>query len=443
MHKKLLITVLLYFALVQAKTVDLDLTQEELAFIGDHPNIVLGTSDEFGPYVIVDNDGEVVGLDADVLHEINHLTGMKFSLKVGNWKQMQDEAKRSVIDGLSTSIVTKERGKYLNFSNVYTSVPIMVMTHIDNNSIKTLQDLDGKKIAIAKHIVSNKKAARAFKNSIILEYDNVKDVIHSVVIGEADAMFARSSLLYTSGVLGAPYLKLAVPLDATLDLVFAVNKKFPLAVSIINKALKHIGKNKLLELQNKWFLTHTERVDIDLSVEEKAYLKENAVSYTGDPNWLPFEAFDKSGKYIGIIAEHIEIIENRLNVRFEKLITKNWPETLELSKRQQVDIISGDAADVLLRENYKPIDTYLQNPLVIVTRKDHHYIEDLNHIKEKKIALVKDYGYTADIFKKYPDIKFIESDSIQSGLLCSGLIMLLCSKIILMKSILQKTAGKH
>ena len=71
---------------------------------------------EFSPYVIVEKDGEIVGFDVDVLTEVNNLTGMNFSLKVGNWKQMQNEAKADTIDGLSTGIVTKERSKYLNFS---------------------------------------------------------------------------------------------------------------------------------------------------------------------------------------------------------------------------------------------------------------------------------------------------------------------------------------
>ncbi|MDQ7046381.1 MAG: transporter substrate-binding domain-containing protein, partial [Sulfurovum sp.] len=211
--------------------------------------------------------------------EINRLTGMNFSLKVGNWKQMQDEAKSAVIDGLSTGIVTKGRGEYLKFSDVYTSVQILVMTHIDNESIKTLEDLDGKKIAISKHVVSHKKAAHAFKNATILEYDNAAEVIHSIITGKADAMFGRSSLLYTSKMLGSPYLKLAVPLDSKLDLVFAVNKKFPLAVSIIDKALKHIGTNKLLSLQDKWFLIHGDTVSIDLTKEEKEYLQKNNITY--------------------------------------------------------------------------------------------------------------------------------------------------------------------
>ena len=157
--------------------------------------------------------------------------------------------------------------------------------------------------------------------------------------------------------------------------------------------------------------------EIELTQKEQEYLNSNPVTYAGDPNWLPFEAFDTKGNYTGIIAEHIEIVEKKLNKKFDKIITNHWLDTLELSKKRGVDIISGDAADVVLSQNYKAIDTYIKNPLVIVTRKEHPYIDDLNHIKDKKIAFGAGGGYSADILKKYPDIKFIECDTPQSGLL--------------------------
>ena len=73
---------------------------------------------------------------------------------------------------------------------------------------------------------------------------------------------------------------------------------------------------------------------IDLTAKEKEYLNNNPVTYAGDPNWLPFEAFDKNGNYIGIIADHIEVVEKKLHKKFGNIITKNWMDTLELSKKK-------------------------------------------------------------------------------------------------------------
>ena len=55
--------------------------------------------------------------------------------------------------------------------------------------------------------------------------------------------------------------------------------------------------------------------DIGLSEQEQQWLRNNpGVTFTGDPNWLPFEAFNKKQVYIGIVSEHLHIIEQRLGM---------------------------------------------------------------------------------------------------------------------------------
>ncbi len=160
--------------------------------------------------------------------------------------------------------------------------------------------------------------------------------------------------------------------------------------------------------------------NIELTQKEKEYLKENVFTYAGDPNWLPFEAFNSDGKYIGIVSEYIDIIENKLDLKLNKMITKDWIDTLELSKKVGVDIISGDARDMVLRKNYKAIDTYIKNSLVLVARENYIFIDtlnDLNDFKDKKIAFIDGAGFKVDIYKKYPDINFINCKSPQDGLL--------------------------
>ena len=43
---------------------------------------------------------------------------------------------------------------------------------------------------------------------------------------------------------------------------------------------------------------------LKLTDGERQWLANNpTVSFTGDPNWLPYEAFDSEGQYIGIVSE--------------------------------------------------------------------------------------------------------------------------------------------
>ncbi|NOR68455.1 MAG: transporter substrate-binding domain-containing protein [Methylomarinum sp.] len=156
---------------------------------------------------------------------------------------------------------------------------------------------------------------------------------------------------------------------------------------------------------------------ISLTPDEQDWINKNpVVTFTGDPNWLPYEAFTVDGSYIGIVAEHLKLIEKTTGIHFKTIPVSSWTESLEKAMRGDVKVISGDAADDILNRNFLPVEQYNKNPIVIVMSHRHHYVEHLDEIKDKKIAIIKDYGYTADILKQYPDIPFIMVENIQQGL---------------------------
>jgi len=150
-----------------------------------------------------------------------------------------------------------------------------------------------------------------------------------------------------------------------------------------------------------------------LSQEERNWIaKHKEISFTGDPNWLPFEAFNKDGEYIGIVADYLKEIEKLTSLKIKPHPVKSWEETLKLSKKRAVDAISGDIDDVVLAENYRAITPYMKTPIVILMNSSHGYINDLQDIKDKRIAFISGYGYTSKLLKVYKDINFIEVESV-------------------------------
>lgn len=186
---------------------------------------------------------------------------------------------------------------------------------------------------------------------------------------------------------------------------FYKNTRFKVLIKLLTFSLSMI------------FFTNQVNADIDLTKAERKWIKENPiVKFTGDPNWLPYEAFNEDGSYIGIVAEHLKLIEELTGLNFNPIPVSSWTESLEIASHGQVSVISGDAADVILNKRFKSIDAYSKNPIVIIMETHQNYVADLNEIKNKKIAIVKDYGYTSDIFKYYPDIKFIEVENVHKGI---------------------------
>jgi signal transduction histidine kinase/DNA-binding response OmpR family regulator/HPt (histidine-containing phosphotransfer) domain-containing protein len=157
------------------------------------------------------------------------------------------------------------------------------------------------------------------------------------------------------------------------------------------------------------------QASIGLTAAEKKWIDDHpGIRFTGDPDWLPFEAFNAKGEYIGIIAETLKLIESLSGTEFTRVPTNSWLESLALSENREVDVLTETTdAD---REHLIFTKPFLINNLIIIMRDDEPYVEDLNDIKDKKIAVIKGYGYVPKIKEQYPDINFIEVADIQIGI---------------------------
>ena len=156
---------------------------------------------------------------------------------------------------------------------------------------------------------------------------------------------------------------------------------------------------------------------LELSESEIRWLEDNpTVSFTGDPNWLPYEAFDANGEYIGIVAEHLELIAELTGLEFEISPSSTWTESTEKARQGIVDVLS-ETDDSDLKSHLVFTDHYLSNPIVIAMHNRENYVESISKIDDRKIALIKDYGYASKIRRQFSNINFITVDDIQSGLI--------------------------
>ena len=152
------------------------------------------------------------------------------------------------------------------------------------------------------------------------------------------------------------------------------------------------------------------------SKELQWILKNPVVKFTGDPNWLPYEAFTDKGEYIGIVAEHLKLIAKSTGLKFETIPTKTWTESTEKARLKAVDVLS-ETDDSDLKSHLNFTNPYISNPIVITMLNDNDFVEKLSDLKNKRLALIKDYGYASKIRRKYQDINFHSVDDIQSGLI--------------------------
>ncbi|QKF65786.1 BvgS-like domain-containing signal transduction sensor histidine kinase (NMT1 domain) [Arcobacter venerupis] len=153
-----------------------------------------------------------------------------------------------------------------------------------------------------------------------------------------------------------------------------------------------------------------------LNKSEKDYLlKKKVITMCVDPNWMPFEKIEKN-KHIGIAADYIELIKQKINTPITLIPTKTWTESLELGQKKVCDIFSL-VRTTPQREKYLNFSVpYISAPLVIATNMNAAFIDNISQIKDKKLAIVSNYA-VGDILKvKYPNIDFIDVENVQEGL---------------------------
>jgi len=161
---------------------------------------------------------------------------------------------------------------------------------------------------------------------------------------------------------------------------------------------------------------YQDKNSINLSLKEIDWIKKNKTIYfAGHPNWLPYEAFEDE-KYVGIVDEHLKLIEQYTGLQFLKLETSSWSESMMFARNKNVDMLS-ETSSSLLEDKMSFSKSYLSSPIVMVMKKNANYQNSIEDIKDKKIAVIKDYGYVSEIKKEYPNLNYHVVENLQVGLL--------------------------
>ena len=398
---------------------ELSLTPREKEFIANHSTILLGTGEEWEPYVIKEKDGTIVGYDSDILKLVNDATGMNFIEEPMEWGEAQKKAKKGSLNGLATLIYTKERAKWLNFSKTYISLKKMILVEDRNPlNIHTKEDLVGKTIAVHKTNIADVLAAKKFKDSKIIYTNSMKNALELVIYGKADATFGNGATEYYLKQQGMPYMQSAFSLDKRLNLKFAVRKDIPEAISILNKGLAIIPEYKKIQLQQKWFKSENNiRKKILLNPEEREYLKKKKIlKICVLPNYLPYSKITRSGRFIGISSDIIEEISKRIETKIELVQTDTWEKSLDNIRNKRCDILPL-ATKTPSRISYLNFsEKYDKQPLVVVTTQNKPFVKDAQSLSGKKVAVVNGYAFIEIMKLQYPYIEIITVKNIKDGL---------------------------
>ncbi|MFK2821997.1 diguanylate cyclase [Arcobacter sp. YIC-80] len=156
---------------------------------------------------------------------------------------------------------------------------------------------------------------------------------------------------------------------------------------------------------------------LKLTQKEIVYLKrKKELLLCIDPNWLPFEKFDENKNYIGLTKEYYDLFSKKLNIPIKPVSTNSWRQTLEFMKKRKCDILSLAMSTEERKKYLDFTSNYITVPLVLATKINVPFIDDLNYLKNKKIAIIEDYAFFETFKENYKNIEFVSVKNIEEGL---------------------------
>lgn len=110
--------------------------------------LVVGTDATYAPMEYMDDEGNIVGIDIDVVDAIAEAAGFEVEYKNIGWEPLFPAVENGEVDFAVSSItITDERKQTFDFTDPYYVANQLILTPKDSN-IETFEELKGKKVSV-------------------------------------------------------------------------------------------------------------------------------------------------------------------------------------------------------------------------------------------------------------------------------------------------------
>ena len=213
-----------------------------------------GMSGLFKPFNYKEN-GELTGFDVEIGKALADKMGMKPVPVTNPWETIIQGLLAKKYDAIIGSMtITDERKKTVSFSNPYYRSGSQVFISGKNQTIKSLEDLKGKKIGVVKASPYGDSARKLTDKDKVIEYDSDLTALMDLPTGRLDAVITDQMVGFRVIKEKAIDIKDIGDLISQDDQAIAVRKDNPALLEKLNKALDEIIKDGTYDrISEKWF----------------------------------------------------------------------------------------------------------------------------------------------------------------------------------------------
>jgi len=155
---------------------------------------------------------------------------------------------------------------------------------------------------------------------------------------------------------------------------------------------------------------------LKLTQKELAWLAKHPVLRVGiKPDFAPYEWLNEQGQYVGLAADYMHLLEQRLGRHFDFIKGETWFDTVQMAQQGEIDILAGFIHSPENDKQFNFSPTYAVSPVVIANTTNIKRINSFDMLAGKTVVVKKICFWKEWLEKHYPNLKLlIASDSLEA-----------------------------
>ncbi len=250
-----------------AQNNELQLTEEEKRYLKDKAQITMCVDPDWLPFTKLEN-GHYSGISADIYKLIRKKLPIPIKIvQTSSWAQTIKLAKQRQCDIIDFAVKTTERSLYLNFTQPFLKVPLVIATRQNVPFIADFKSLKRQKVGIVASYAFVDLLQESYPNINIVEVKSLRDGLQKVKDGELFGYIgtlAGIAHIFKKDFTGE--LKIAGKFQETWDMGSAVRNDDTMLLTILQKTIRSIEKEKIRRIIDKWIsIRYEKEVDYTLT----------------------------------------------------------------------------------------------------------------------------------------------------------------------------------